>query len=191
MSGLRPFFITGANSKVVLNGRTMAFCTDLSCSVQILTQTPKVLGKYEGSSVEPLGYTVSGSFTLIRYAKNAVKDIGSQPHATVNSGNGMGNWNDSGIGQANDIQANPADLHNGSTFDIEVYQKVEKKPGEFDQLGVIRIRNARITQADFAVSKKSAATQRFSFVALYADEDSFRADFSGSSDLFVAGTGLK
>ena len=186
MSGIKPFFITGANSKIKVNGKTMAFCTDISCSVQILTQTPKVLGKYEGTSVEPLGYTVSGSFTLIRYAKNAVSDIDGAPKDAVNSGNGMGNWVDTlRPGSASDIQANPADLSNGSTFDIEIYQKIEPSRGQFDQLGVIRIRNARITQADFTLSKKSVAMQRFNFVALYADEDSFRADFSGTSDLFI------
>lgn len=185
MSGIKPFFITGANSKIKVNGKTMAFCTDITCSVQILTQTPKVLGKYEGTSVEPLGYTVSGSFTLIRYAKNAVSDIDGAPKDAVNSGNGMGNWVDTlSPGSASDIQANPADLANGSTFDIEVYQKIES-PTKSDQLGVIRIRNARITQADFSLSKRAVAVQRFNFVALYADEDSFRADFSGTSDLFI------
>lgn len=180
MSGMKPFFITGANSKILLNGKTMAFCTDFACSVQILTQTPKVLGKFEGSSVEPLGYTVSGSFTLIRYVKNAVSEYGgTQPRDTVNSGNGMGNWADRGIGQATDIQANPADLASGSTFDIEVYQKIQPTPDTKDQLGVIKVRNARITQADFSMTKKGAAVQRFNFVALYCDEDSFKADFSG------------
>lgn len=189
MSGNKPFFITGANSKIKVNGKTMAFCTNFTCTVQILTQTPKVLGKYEGSSVEPLGYTVSGSFTLIRYAKDAPKSIGgAQPKGTVDSGNGMGNWTDNiSVGAATDIQANPADLQNGSTFDIEVYQKIKTANGVDDNLGVIKIRNARIVQADFSLSKKSVAMQQFNFVALYADEDSFKADFSGQSDLF-AGT---
>jgi hypothetical protein len=177
MSGLKPFFINGANVKIKLNGKTMAFCTDFMCSVQIITQTPKILGMYEGSSVEPLGYNVSGSFTLIRYAKNAVANVGGKnPDGTVNSGNGMGNWGDSGIGAATDIQANPADLQNGSSFDIEVYQKTDS---DSNSLGVVKVRSARITQADFGISKKSLATQRFNFVALYLDEDSFRADFSG------------
>lgn len=185
MSGLKPFFITGANAKIKLNGKTLAFCTDLSYSIQVITQTPKVLGMYEGSSVEPLGYSVSGSFTLIRYAKNAVKDIGSQPHSTVNKGNGTGNFADTlRVGSASDIQLNPADLHNGTSFDIEVYQKVEKSPGKFDQLGVAKIRQARITQTDFSLSKKTLAVQKFNFVALYADEDSFKADFSGLGQHF-------
>ena len=76
MAGVRPFFITGANAKVVLNNKTLAFCTDLAYSVQVITKTPKILGAYEGSSVEPLGYSVSGSFTVIRYAKDAQANVG-------------------------------------------------------------------------------------------------------------------
>jgi hypothetical protein len=71
MAGNKPFFISGAKAKIKVNNKTMAFCSDLSYSVQIITQTPKVLGMYEGTSVEPLGYNVSGSFTIIRYAKGA------------------------------------------------------------------------------------------------------------------------
>lgn len=185
MSGLKPFFITGANVKIKANGKTLAFCTDFSCSVQIITQTPKVLGKYEGSSVEPLGYSVSGSFTLIRYAKNAVAEYGgaTPPNGTVNAGNGVGAWGNgdgnTAIGGASDIQLNPADLVNGSTFDIEIYQKIRPSIDKTDNLGVVKVRNARISRADFQLSKKSAAQEKFEFVALYVDGDSFKADFSG------------
>src|ERR1035437_4367797 len=94
MSGVHPFFITGANAKIKLNGKTLAFCTELSYSIQILTQTPKILGMYEGSSVEPLGYSVSGSFTVIRYAKGASTATEGHPQGTVSNdaGNGVGNW---------------------------------------------------------------------------------------------------
>jgi hypothetical protein len=182
MSGIKPFFVTGANVKILVNGKTMAFCTDFSCTVDVITQTPKVLGKYEGSSVEPLGYTVAGSFTLVRYAKNAVNDIGGKnPSGTINEANGIANWRGSLYpGSNSDIQLNPADLENASAFDIEIYQKLSNND---EGLGVIKIRNARITRAEFAVSKRSVATQRFSFMAQYADEDSFKADFSGQASL--------
>ena len=94
MAGIRPQFITGANAKIKLNGKTLAFCTDLSYSIQILTQTPKVLGMYEGSSVEPLGYNVTGSFTVIRYAKDVRAATGGkapQGMAQNDAGNGVGN----------------------------------------------------------------------------------------------------
>jgi hypothetical protein len=51
-------------------------------------------------------------------------------------------------------------------------------------LGLAKIRNCRITQADFSISKKGLAIQRFNFVALYVDEDSFTADASGQGQQF-------
>lgn len=196
MAGIRPTFITGANAKVRVNDKTLAFCTDLSYSVQILTQTPKVLGMYEGSSVEPLGYTVAGSFSVIRYAKDVKSSVGAKsPNGLAgnDAGNGVGNWGGAwggtlgdflarnGVG--NDGRANealdPSKFQNGVTFDIQVYQKTPT-----GDIGVANIRNVRITQADFNLTKKGAAVQRFNFVALYVDEDSFVADFSGSGQQF-------
>jgi hypothetical protein len=150
---------------------------------------------YEGSSVEPLGYNVSGNFTVIRYAKDAKGNIGVTPNGpgVSDAGNGVGNWGGvwgggaanflarNGIG--NDGRANealdPSKFDNGVTFDIEVYQKTQN-----GDLGVAKIRNVRITQADFSISKRGAAIQRFSFAALYVDEDSFVADFSGKGQHF-------
>lgn len=237
MSGIRPFFLNGGNAKIKLNGKTLAFCTDLSYSIQIITQTPKVLGMYEGSSVEPLGYSVSGSFSVIRYVKDIGGAVGgTKPKGVAenDAGNGVGNWGGvwggklgdflsrNGIG--NDGRANealdPSKFGNGTTFDIQVYQKIDSRGGQvaapggvqnfvgslasilqggantnggggsgpnIDFVGVANIRNCRITQADFSITKKGAAVQRFNFVALYADEDSFVADFSGTGQQFSGG----
>ena len=226
---MRPFFITGANAKIKVSGKTMAFCTDISYSVEVITQTPKILGMYEGSSVEPLGYSVSGVFTIIRYAKDAKKNIGSTPKGVAenDAGNGVGNWGGvwggtggdffarNGIG--NDGRANealdPSKLANGTTFDIEIYQKTPSGgenqgvdailgravesvintldgennlfgAGPGNTIGVAKIRNCRITKAEFQMNKKGAATQRFNFIALYVDEDAFVADFSGQGQQF-------
>jgi hypothetical protein len=240
-----PFFLTGANAKIKLNGKTMAFCTDVSYSIDIIHQTPKVLGMYEGSSIEPLGYSVSGSFTVIRYAKDAAKAIGNHPNGTTanDAGNGVGNWGGVWGGKTGDILArngigndgranealDPSKFFNGTSFDIEIYQKTASHPvgigrrkpnqnsvfgadvfsetgkaaeraaldarrnasaailgasGQSDQIGIAKIRNVRITRADFSLSKKGVAVQRFSFSALYVDEDSFVADYSGRGQHF-------
>jgi len=201
MSGIKPFFISGGNAKIKLNDKTLAFCTEISYSVQVVTQTPKILGMYEGSSVEPLGYSVSGSFTVIRYAKDVKAAVGGKAPNSIavnDAGNGSGNWGGvwgdgssknflarNGIG--NDGRANealdPSKFSNGVTFDIEIYQKT-KTPTSTDSVGVAKIRNCRITKADFSLSKKGVGTQRFDFIALYADEDSFVADFSGQGQHF-------
>lgn len=196
MSGLKPTFITGATAKIRLNGKTIAFCQDFSCSVQIATQTPKVLGKYEGDSVEPLGYLVSGSFSIVRYAKGIREANGpsSTPFglAENDAGNGVGNWGTAWGGKPGDFEArngiltadgraqealDPSKFATGTTFDIQIYQKVDR---DAEYLGVLNVRNARITQADFGMSKRSVATERFNFVALYVDGDGFVANSSGA-----------
>lgn len=187
MSGVRPFFLTGANAKIKVNGKTLAYCTNLSYSVKVKHATPTVLGMYEGSSVEPLGYEVSGSFSVVRYVADAQNNIaGKHPEGTKNKGNGIGNWGTDNISIANlaDGRAydnlNPKRLDKATTFEIEIFQKTES-----GTLGVARVRDVRITQADFALTKKAAATQTFSFAALYVDEDSFLSDFSGLGQQFA------
>lgn len=198
MAGMRPFFVTGDKLKIKLNGKTIAFATDLSCSVSISTQTPHVLGMYEGVSVEPLAYNVSGSFSIIRYVHNAQANIGGTPPSGAagnDAGNGVGNWGSiwgggalgnlpSQIGNpfagGSDGRANealdPSTYQQGTSFDIEIYQH---NPNG-DPMGVMKVRSARITRADFSVSKKSPGMERFDFVALYVDGDAFVANASGT-----------
>ena len=226
MAGTKPTFITGANAKIRLNGKTLAFCQDFSCSVQVLTRVPKVLGKYEGDSVEPLGYMVSGSFTVVRYAKGIRNLLGAGAYpnglAENDAGNGVGNWGTQWGGTMGDFVArngigndgrahealDPSKFGTGTTFDIQIYQKVPKSstgvptgsvvrditgiatgdafslepssPSTVDYLGVMNIKKARITQADFSINKRNAAVERFSFVALYVDGDGFVANASGT-----------
>lgn len=194
MAGLAPFFLTGANAKVRVNNKTIAFCTDVSYSVSINTATPKILGMYESVSLEPLSYEVSGTFTVIRYAADAaptVRSFGdSTPNGVSDTGNGIGAW-----GPTNPIaqQLSPTDgkafqnldpstYQNGTFFDIDVSQKMS----DGTTLGVARIRSCRINRADFTIGgKNQPAIERFAFKALYVDEDSFIAGFSGIGQQFT------
>lgn len=222
MAGIRPTFITGATAKIKLNGKTLAFCQDFTCTIQVAHQTPKVLGKYEGDSVEPLGYLVSGSFSIVRYAKG-IKDGVGKGHAPKglaenDAGNGVGNWGTVWGGKLGDVLArngigndgrahealDPSKFAAGTTFDIQIYQRVADSvagggvsgalsglgsileggtnsgPGAGNFVGVLNIRNARITQATFGLQKKAPAVERFNFVALYVDGDAFVANASGA-----------
>jgi len=188
MSHKIPFFLTGANAKVKLNGVTIAFISNLSYNVSIPHFAPKVLGVYEGDAVEPLGYSITGQFSVIRYLEGSTK-FGGSPNGVSNSGNGVGSWtkyrrNAGGVMQrtlgvpgdnkAND-GLNPAKFDNSTTFDIEIYQKIGDKLSP-----AIRIRGARITGAAGSLSKREIYAQTFSFQAQYFDDDSTIADPSGS-----------
>jgi hypothetical protein len=149
---------------------------------------------YEPTSVEPLSYLVTGSFSIVKYTAGAKDSIkGKKPHEVNNGGNGIGNWGPDGLlqrikagfnfsapdGRAYD-NLNPIKLEKATGFEIMVYQKL---PGGGQQ-SVAKIREARITRSDFNIGLKKAATQTFTFTALYVDEDSFIADFSGSGQQF-------
>lgn len=227
MAGTRPTFITGATAKIKLNGKTMAFCQDFSCSIAIATQTPKVLGKYEGDSVEPLSYVVSGGFSVVRYAKGIREAVGGRgfPNgiAENDAGNGVGNWGTQWGGSLGDLLArngvgndgrahealDPSKFASGTTFDIQIYQKVPNPHAgsgglsnfltgatsileggtnsgpsndpSTNYIGILNVRKCRITRADFALQKKGPLVERFTFVALYVDGDSFVANSSGQS----------
>ena len=193
MAKLAPFFLTGANAKVKVNNKTIAFCTDLSYTITVNHAAPKVLGMYESTSLEPLSYEVSGTFTVIRYVAGVAETNQNQgfsiPNGVSDKGNGIG-----ALGPDNPIAKNigndgrtqdsldPQTFHTGTFFNIEVFQKLAN--GE--QHGVARIRDCRIARADFSLAGKTApAVERYSFRALYADEDSFLAGFSGVGQQFT------
>lgn len=192
---MKPFFLTGANAKIRVNDKVLAYVTNLSYSVQINHATPTVLGMYEPSSIEPLSYKVTGSFTVARYIADIKSDVGgTAPSGTSDSGNGLGGWGpDSTIGKfasgfdikkGGDGRAyenmDPSKMNKATTFNMEVYQKFDG-----GQRSVANIRDVRITRADFNLGTKSVASQTFNFAALYVDEDSFKADFSGTSQKFA------
>lgn len=194
MAGMKPFFLTGANAKIKVNHRTLAYCTNMAYTVQINHVTPRVLGMYEPTAVEPTSYSVTGTFTVVRYVADVKNNVGGKvPNGVFEGGNGLGNWGPDGLGKrlkegfklsGTDGRAydnmNPVKLEKATGFEIYIYQKLDGGR----QQSVARIRDARITRADFNLGKNNAATQTFQFTALYADEDSFLADFSGFGQQF-------
>ena len=188
MAGNTPFFVTGANAKLRVNGKTVAMCTDVSYSIRVKHASPHVLGVFEAFTQEPLSYEVTGSFTVIRYIKG-LKDWDKTvaPDAVNNTGNGIGAWGPkegmvsavSSLGAAGvtrtDQSFDPSKLHVPMMFDIEIQQKAGK-----NGTGILALlRGCRIVGSDFKMVKRGLALQSFSFQAYYADEDSFGAHSSG------------
>jgi hypothetical protein len=134
-------------------------------------------------------------------AGNGVGNWGTSWGGTLGdilAANGVGN-----DGRAQEA-LDPSKFAAGTTFDIQIFQKVETgvpqtsanilqtatdvltggnvaRPGAA-YLGVLNIRKARITQADFNLNKKSVAQERFSFVAIFADGDAFVANTSEAAN---------
>ena len=221
------FFLNGANAKIIVNGITLAYATDIAYRISVKHATPRVLGMVEATEITPLYYEVTGSFTIIRYAKDVANIVASSPNDVNGKGNSIGSWKVQkgnaildavgtlGTGAAEGKTHEsfvPARIAAGVMCDIEIRQMVDAfvgatgpsasgipggggffgspaafgtvRPGagsttERRECTIAKIRSARITDSDFALTKRGVATQRFTFMARYADEDGFSADKSG------------
>ena len=141
--GKRPFFLTGANAKIILNNKSVAFATDISYSITVRQATPRVLGRFEVETIQPLSYDVEGTLTIIKYARG-MKDYVSTPPEDVNqAGNGFGSFSagngilSSALGLPSGGQFdggaadnfNPSKMFQSKMFDIEIRQKIPPKSG--------------------------------------------------------------
>ena len=182
MSGKVPSFITGANAKIQLNvansdgtstPKTLAYASDLSYVVDTITIPVESFGRYEAASNEPISYTVSGSFNVIRYT--SVAD-GSAPEISSNKNNAAGYI---GVGE----HLSPAHMLTSRTFDVSVYQRT----GTATSKQFLRIKDCRISGRRASLNKRGVLVDMYSFVGiLMQDADADTADMvanSGNTDL--------
>lgn len=204
MAGLKNgFFIGGANAKLIVNQVTLAYATDVSYRIQVKHAAPKVLGMHEAQEISTLAYDVTGTFTIIRYtAGHKLPADGGykNPKDITGDGNGIGAWTGSvGNSALNSLAQTlgtpfgpgaaegrahhsfiPSALKKGMMFDIEIRHLIkEGANNSTEECAVARFRNCRITDSQFTLNKRGVATQQFSFMARYADEDTFYATKSG------------
>ena len=108
----------------------------------------------------------------------------------ADTGNGIGAWGPSNpvakqlsVSDGKAFEAmDPSTYQNGTFFNIDVSQKM----ADGTTHGVARIRSCRINRVDFSLGgKNQPAIERFAFKALYVDEDSFLAGFSGIGQQFT------
>lgn len=196
-------WLTGGNARLIVNGVLLAYATDVSYRVVVNHIVPQVCGMYEGQEITPLSYRVNGGFTLIRYARGAADAMRVPPPGVSSRGNGVGSWKPDRGNSAVDVIAGglgapignnannghadtsmvPASLKNGFMFDIEIRQAIAEHVRD-DQFNIgqcewTKLRNCRITSSDFSLGARGVARQKFTFEAIYADEDSFFANRSG------------
>jgi len=128
MANVKPGFITGANARIKLGGKTLAYCTDVSFTVDVATIPIEVIGTYEVKSYEPVAYAVAGAFSVVRYTKNDAtgdtKKIHANPtgNAAKQIGGAAGVGSAAGGGSSVGAQLNPGKILTSSTFDIEIQQ---------------------------------------------------------------------
>jgi len=189
-----PVFLTGAYAVIKVAGKKLAFCRGISYRISVPHSNDKVLGMYESADLQPQSYDISGTFSVYRYVADVKNKSGAEgPSPTRGDqntiqpeGNGVGTFGVDGLAGMALFGAafnnfNPAYLMYGTSFDIVIYQMSERvNTTEANFTPVAVLRKCRLVTSDFNLMKREVATQTFSFVANYADEDSFVAGFSGA-----------
>jgi len=189
-----PFFLTGANARILLNNRTVAFATDVSYSIAVKHASPHVLGRFEAEVHQPLAYDVTGTMTIIRYARGIEKLYRNKsPSDVTGDGNGMGSFSRAdgagglkkalgipssmadGFDGAADEALNPSRFFQSKMFNIEIRQKLTGG----NEATVVLLRDCRVENLSFELSKRGVAIQRLQFKARYADDDTMIARKSG------------
>jgi hypothetical protein len=158
-----PGFISGANAKILLDSTTLAFASDVSYNVDTLTVPVECIGRYEVLSNEPIAYGCNGTFTIIRYTKQA-KVAGIAGAATDGNSPSQIGATDSKISQ----HMNPAQMLMSKTFDLEIYQKFNQTTDGV--VGVFKISDCRITRRGATLNKRGILVDTYAFVGILATD---------------------
>jgi len=201
MASVVPSFITGANAKIKVGSLTLAFASDVSYEIRVSFSPVRAMGMLEVAAYEPMSYTVSGSFSVVRYTKDAASaDIivtslidddddsrtpakvktsisGKVVPGTNSSGNSIHQWKDK---QAGDIgrHLDPGSILKSLTFDLEIFSKYSKNETE----SILKIRDCKIVSKSGSLTKKGLMIDNFEFNAIFADND---------ESISVSGTGYR
>lgn len=158
---MRPGFITGASARIAVFGKTFAYATDVSYNVSVEVLPIETIGRYEAHSNEPIGYRVSGSFSLIRYSKYAsIANIENVANDKTNAPADI----DSGM----KAQLDPSQLLISKTFDMEIFQRAlatstatapEDKP-------IMKLQDCRITSRSGSLNRRGVMVENYAFVGI-------------------------
>ena len=187
MAGKRPSFITGANAKIKVGGKTFAYAADVSYQVAVDTIPIETMGRYEAVSNEPVNYSVAGSLSVVRYTAIAGGNL--MPGTNV-GGNGLGKVNMGTVGGIGSDHINPGNILFSQTWDLAVFQKTQtaataaaETATTTESIEFITIKDCRFTRKSASLNKRGMLVDQLSFVGILADDDSFDVSSSGDTDL--------
>lgn len=186
MAGKKPSFITGANAKIKVGGKTFAYAADVSYQVAVDTIPIETMGRYEAVTNEPVNYSVAGELSVVRYTGIAKQN--NMP-GTNTGGNGLGKVDYTTGGNASN-ELNPGNILFSQTWDLAVFQKEQvaattagQTATVTDSVEFITIKDCRFTRKSAGLNKRGILVDRLAFVGVLADDESFDVSFSGDTDL--------
>lgn len=172
----RPGFITGASARVAVFGKTFAYATDVSYNVQVEMLPIETMGRYEAHSNEPIGYRVSGSFSLIRYSKYA--SVANIENVADNKTNAPAD-----VDARMKAQLDPSQLLLSETFNMEIFQRAATTATATttEQKTVMMLTDCRITSRSGSLNRRGVMVENYAFVGILMHDTDAVAGIVGNS----------
>lgn len=154
----RPAFITGANAKLKIGDLTVAYVMDLSYSLETETMPIEAFGKYEIVANEPTSFSVSGSFSVMRYTNALSTAIEGTAGGTGATALGL------------DKQMDPSRILLSKAFDLIVSQKHSLDGTTVVTKDYLGIYGCRITNRRATLTKRGVLIDTYSFIGVLAGD---------------------
>jgi len=180
MAQKKAGFVTGANAKILIDNVTIAYATNVGYDVTVQTIPIEGIGRYEVWSNEPVGYTCSGSLTVIRYTGRASS---SNISKTAADGNAIDKVTQADSDRNINEHLDPASLLASETFNVKIFEKTVD-----GETRVIEIVDCRLTRRSGNLDKRGVLMDNYAFVGILAgdaDGTAISASESGDQDLEV------
>jgi hypothetical protein len=141
-----PMLASGARGKLVINGKPVAFITNVNVSRNDIVRVPHCFGSYHGKSTEPLSYSVAVSIgTVIPINDQDGKAVNSSAAAT-----GVAPLLQS-MATSEDVSVELIDKPTGATLKA--------------------VKNCRFTGEQMGLSAQQLGNRNWSLVGLYSTDD--------------------
>jgi hypothetical protein len=181
MAGIKPGFVTGANAKIQIGTKTLAYATNVSYDVNVITVPIEGIGRYEVWSNEPVAFQVNGSLSIVRYTKR-----GADAEIPLASPNGN-SLDQIPTGETTTLAGHlsPGDILTSETFDMTLYDKAASG-NESDAVSILALTDCRITRRTGNLDKRGVLSDQYTFVGVLAGdkiESGIAATPSGDPDL--------
>lgn len=166
----------------------MAYGADVAYNISVATIPIETMGKYEVHSNEPVAYTVSGSFSIVRYTKASadISNIAGESETGAANGTGVAgnNSNSSGTtldsGTAPGAHFDPSRLLMSASFDLEILEK-----SAAGDTSVFLIQDCRMTSRSASLNKRGVLVDSYQYVAILAGDNETVANFPGVSGMDI------
>lgn len=192
MANVIPSFLSSAKLVIKIDGRVIAYATNLSISDRMAVAPVGGIGAYNADALEPLQYSVSGSFAITIYDEGTLTTLnhagGDSKKLTPARATQAASRNDldsasSGNSMFTQNFFSPVHLMTSRSIDIEVHERLSGRPEikadpkakpeikgspatEYETVMTYFIEGARLTSYSLTFTPGSLMQEQVGFIAL-------------------------